>query len=64
MTVLQRQALDILRKNPWVQNAGGGTNDSPQNNGFLFAIFKDDPKRPLGPRSSPRCRSNSQPFPV
>jgi hydrophobe/amphiphile efflux-1 (HAE1) family protein len=48
MTALQRQALDILRRNPWVENAGGGTNDSPQNNGFLFAIFKDDPRRPPG----------------
>jgi HAE1 family hydrophobic/amphiphilic exporter-1 len=48
MTALQHQALDILRKNPWVLNAGGGTNEAPQNNGFLFAIFKDDPKRPPG----------------
>jgi HAE1 family hydrophobic/amphiphilic exporter-1 len=48
MTFLQRQALDILRKNPWVENAGGGTSETPQNQGFLFAIFKDDPKRPPG----------------
>jgi len=48
MTSLTHQALDILRKNQWIQAAGGGTSDSPQNNGFLFAIFKDDPKRPPG----------------
>ena len=36
MTALQHQALNILRKNPWIQNAGGGTNEAPQNNGFLF----------------------------
>jgi hydrophobe/amphiphile efflux-1 (HAE1) family protein len=48
MTSLTHQALDILRKNPWIQSAGGGTSDSPQNQGFLFAIFKDDPKRPPG----------------
>jgi hydrophobe/amphiphile efflux-1 (HAE1) family protein len=46
MNRLQRQALDIVRRNPWVEDYGGGTNDSPQNNGFLFLLFKDDPKRP------------------
>jgi HAE1 family hydrophobic/amphiphilic exporter-1 len=46
MNNLEQQAMDIVRRNPWVQDYGGGTNDSPQNNGFLFVIFKDDPKRP------------------
>jgi HAE1 family hydrophobic/amphiphilic exporter-1 len=46
MTRLQHQALDVLKRNPWVEDYGGGTNDSPQNNGFLFVLFKDDPRRP------------------
>jgi hydrophobe/amphiphile efflux-1 (HAE1) family protein len=46
MNHLEQQALAIVRRNPWVEDYGGGTNDSPQNNGFLFILFKDDPKRP------------------
>jgi hydrophobe/amphiphile efflux-1 (HAE1) family protein len=48
MANLQRQALAILAKNQWVESFGGGTNESPQNNGFMFVRFKDDPKRPHG----------------
>jgi hydrophobe/amphiphile efflux-1 (HAE1) family protein len=49
MGKLLQQALDVLRKNPWVSDYGGGTNESPQNNGFVFVLFKNDPKRPKGP---------------
>jgi hydrophobe/amphiphile efflux-1 (HAE1) family protein len=48
MESLEKQALEILRKNRWVEASGGGTNDSAQNTGFLFILFKNDPKRPHG----------------
>ncbi|HYA15882.1 MAG TPA: efflux RND transporter permease subunit, partial [Bryobacteraceae bacterium] len=48
MARLQRQAMAIVSRNPWVESYGGGTNESPQNNGFLFVRFRDDPRRPHG----------------
>jgi len=45
MAQLQRQALQVVQKNPWVEDFGGGTADS-QNAGFMFIHFKEDKKRP------------------
>jgi HAE1 family hydrophobic/amphiphilic exporter-1 len=51
MVKLQRQAVDIIAKNPWTQNYGGGTGGfSGQNQGFMFIVFKDDPRRPKAPQ--------------
>ena len=47
MVKLQEQAMNIVKKNPWVGNFGTGTGGfSGQNQGFMFMHFKDDPKRP------------------
>ena len=45
MAAMQKRVLDMVLKNPWVENFGGGNNDQ-QNGGFMFVHFKDDPKRP------------------
>jgi HAE1 family hydrophobic/amphiphilic exporter-1 len=52
MVKLQRQAVDIIGKNPWTQNYGGGTGGftAAQNQGFMFVAFKNDPKRPKAPQ--------------
>jgi len=47
MVRLQKQAIDIIGKNPWVSAYGGGTGGfTAQNQGFMFVLFKDDPRRP------------------
>jgi hydrophobe/amphiphile efflux-1 (HAE1) family protein len=46
MSGLMSQAMDVVKKNPWVEDFGGGTSDNAQNNGFIFLKLKDDPKRP------------------
>jgi HAE1 family hydrophobic/amphiphilic exporter-1 len=45
MARLQKQANDIVGQNPWVAKYAGGTNGG-QNQGFMFVVFKDDPRRP------------------
>ena len=47
MVRLQRQVIDVIGKNPWIASTGAGTGGfTDQNQGFMFANFKDDPKRP------------------
>jgi HAE1 family hydrophobic/amphiphilic exporter-1 len=47
MARLQRQVVDVIGKNPWIDAFGGGTGGfGGQNQGFMFIQFKKDPKRP------------------
>jgi HAE1 family hydrophobic/amphiphilic exporter-1 len=47
MVKLQRQARDIVSKNPWVQGYGSGTGGfGGQNQGFFFMELKHDRNRP------------------
>jgi HAE1 family hydrophobic/amphiphilic exporter-1 len=47
MVKLQRQVLQVIQANPWVQAVGGGTGGfTGQNQGFIFIQFKEDPHRP------------------
>ena len=47
MARMQKEANDIVGQNPWVATYGGGTGGlGGQNQGFMFVLFKDDPKRP------------------
>ncbi len=47
MVRLQSQVNDELKKNPWIESFGSGTGGmGGQNQGFLFASFKNDPHRP------------------
>ncbi len=41
---LQRQVVEIVKKNPWIDRFGTGTGQ--QGNGFLFVDFLEDHKRP------------------
>jgi len=47
MVRLQSQVNEVLKKNPWVDSFGSGTGGfSGQNQGFMFASFKSDKRRP------------------
>jgi HAE1 family hydrophobic/amphiphilic exporter-1 len=51
MVRLQQQVNNVLKKSPWVESFGSGTGgmgagQGGQNQGFLFAGFKNDPHRP------------------
>jgi multidrug efflux pump subunit AcrB len=47
MLKLQRQASEVVHANPWVQSVASGTGGmTGQNQGFMFIMFKDDPRRP------------------
>jgi HAE1 family hydrophobic/amphiphilic exporter-1 len=48
MVRLQQQVNQVLKKSPWVDSFGSGTGGmgGGQNQGFLFAGFKNDPHRP------------------
>ena len=50
MVNLQKQAMAVVLKNPWVKSFGTGTGGfGTQNTGFLFIDLKDDPNRPKSP---------------
>jgi HAE1 family hydrophobic/amphiphilic exporter-1 len=47
MVRLEKQAVDIVAKNPWIERYGAGTGGlGGQNQGFMYILFKDDPRRP------------------
>ncbi len=47
MVRLQKQVVDIAKKNPWISAMGGGTGGfGGQNQGFLFMHLSDDKHRP------------------
>jgi len=47
MVRIQRQINDVLHKNPWIESYGSGTGGfGGQNQGFMFAAFKNDKHRP------------------
>ncbi len=47
MVRIQKQINNILHKNPWIESYGSGTGGfGGQNQGFMFAAFKNDKHRP------------------
>ncbi len=47
MVRIQKQINNILQKNPWIESYGSGTGGfGGQNQGFMFAAFKNDKHRP------------------
>jgi hydrophobic/amphiphilic exporter-1 (mainly G- bacteria), HAE1 family len=47
MVKLQQQVNQVVHANPWVRSFGSGTGSfTGQNEGFIFVLFKDDPRRP------------------
>src|SRR5205823_6575526 len=47
MVRIQRQVTDALRSNPWIDGYGSGVGGfGGQNQGFIFAILKNDRHRP------------------
>jgi hydrophobe/amphiphile efflux-1 (HAE1) family protein len=47
MVRIQQQVTDVLRTNPWIESYGSGVGGfAGQNQGFMFASFKNDKHRP------------------